>query len=122
MTKIENEEQYNALMQRIESLLPLVNDSTPKTDPNYIELVMLGNLVADYEDVHYSLGEPSLFDLIKLRMYETGITTEKLASFLGVSPSKTEEYITGKTEPTLAFGKVISQKLDISPEVVLGLG
>ncbi len=122
MTKIENEEQYNALMQRIESLLPLVNDSTPKTDPNYIEFVMLGNLVADYEDVHYSLGEPSLFDLIKLRMYETGITTEKLASFLGVSPSKTEEYITGKTEPTLAFGKVISQKLDISPEVVLGLG
>ena len=122
MTKIENEEQYNTLMQRIESLLPLVNDSTPKTDPNYIEFVMLGNLVADYEDVHYSLGEPSLFDLIKLRMYETGITTEKLASFLGVSPSKTEEYITGKTEPTLAFGKVISQKLDISPEVVLGLG
>lgn len=122
MTKIENEEQYNALMQRIESLLPLVNDSTPKTDPNYIEFEMLGNLVADYEDVHYSLGEPSLFDLIKLRMYETGITTEKLASFLGVSPSKTEEYITGKTEPTLAFGKVIIQKLDISPEVVLGLG
>lgn len=122
MTKIENEEQYNVLMQRIETLLPLINDSTPKNDPNYIEFAMLGNLVADYEEAHYSLGEPSLFDLIKLRMYETGITTEKLASFLGLSPSKTEEYITGKAEPTLAFGKVISQRLNIAPETVLGLG
>ena len=121
MTKIENEEQYNALMHRIETLLPLVNDSTPTSDPNYVEFEMLGNLVADYEEVHYSLGKPSLLDLIKLRMYETGITTEKLASFLGLSTSKTEDYITGKTEPTLAFGKVISQKLNIAPERVLGL-
>lgn len=121
MTKIENEEQYNALMQRIENLLPLVNDQTPKSDPNYIEFEMLGNLVADYEEQHYSLGEPSLFDLIKLRMYETGITSDNLASFLGLPKSKTEDLISGKAEPTLAFGKVISQKLDIAPEVVLGL-
>ncbi len=108
-------------MQRIETLLPLVNDSTPKTDPNYIEFEMLGNLVADYEEAHYSLGKPSLFNLIKLRMYETGITTENLASLLGLSSSKTEDYITGRAEPTLAFGKVISQKLNIAPETVLGL-
>jgi HTH-type transcriptional regulator/antitoxin HigA len=121
MTKIDNEEQYNALMQRIETLLPLVNDSTPTTDPNYIEFEMLGNLVADYEEAHYSLGKPSLMGLIKLRMYETGITVDNLASFLGLSSSKTEDFINGKAEPTLAFGKVISQKLNIAPETVLGL-
>ena len=121
MTKIDNEEQYNALMQRIETLLPLVNDSTPTTDPNYIEFEMLGNLVADYEEAHYALGKPSLLSLIKLRMYETGITTENLASMLGLSSSKTEDFITGRAEPTLAFGKVISQKLNIAPETVLGL-
>ena len=121
MTKIDNEEQYNALMQRIETLLPLVNDSTPTTDPNYIEFEMLGNLIADYEEAHYSLGKPSLMGLIKLRMYETGITVDNLASFLGLSSSKTEDFINGKAEPTLAFGKVISQKLNIAPETVLGL-
>ena len=121
MTKIDNEEQYNALMQRIETLLPLVNDSTPTTDPNYIEFEMLGNLIADYEEAHYSLGKPSLMGLIKLRMYETGITVDNLASFLGLSSSKTEDFFNGKAEPTLAFGKVISQKLNIAPETVLGL-
>jgi plasmid maintenance system antidote protein VapI len=54
-------------------------------------------------------------------MYETGITVDNLASFLGLSSSKTEDFITGKAEPTLAFGKVISQKLNIAPETVLGL-
>ena len=36
------------------------NLDTPETDPLYLELKLLGNLVADYEEDHYSLGEPSL--------------------------------------------------------------
>ena len=47
MTKIENEAQYLWAEQRVEELLPLVNDNTPTDDPNYIELVLLSNLVAD---------------------------------------------------------------------------
>ena len=47
MTKIENESQYEWAVERVEKLLPLVNDETPETDPNYIELVLLSNLVAD---------------------------------------------------------------------------
>ena len=48
MTKIENESQYEWAVERVEKLLPLVNDETPETDSNYIELVLLSNLVADY--------------------------------------------------------------------------
>lgn len=65
MTKIENENQYDWAVARVEQLLPLVNDDTPETDPNYIELVLLSNLVADYSDEHYSVGEPTLIDIIK---------------------------------------------------------
>ena len=36
MTKIENEIQYEWAVNRVEQLLPLVNDDTPETDPNYI--------------------------------------------------------------------------------------
>ena len=68
MTKIENEIQYEWAVNRVEQLLPLVNDETPETDSNYIELVLLSNLVADYSDEHFSLGEPSLVDIIKLSL------------------------------------------------------
>ena len=48
MTKIENIEQYEWALSRVEQLLPLVDDNTPRTNPNSIELELLSNLVADY--------------------------------------------------------------------------
>ena len=48
MTTKENE-QYNVAMVRIEKLMPLVTEETPEDDRNSIELVLLSNLVADYE-------------------------------------------------------------------------
>lgn len=42
-------------MARIEELLPLVNDDTPKTDKNLIELDLLSELVSEYEDEHYPI-------------------------------------------------------------------
>lgn len=55
MTHIENEKQYNAAMARIEELMPLVTESTPEDDRNSIELVLLSNLVADYEQERYPI-------------------------------------------------------------------
>lgn len=121
MTKIENEIQYEWAVSRVEDLLSLVNDDTPDTDPNYIELVLLSNLVADYSEEHYSLGNPSLIDVIKLRMYEMGINQSALAKLIGVSPSRVSEYLSGKKQPTLLQGKRISQKLNIDPAIVLGV-
>ena len=88
MTKIENEIQYEWAVNRVEQLLPLVNEETPETDSNYIELVLLSNLVADYSDEHFSLGEPSLVDIIKLRMYEMGLNQTALAKLIGVQQTK----------------------------------
>ena len=121
MTKIENESQYEWAVSRVEELLPLVNDNTPENDPNYIELVLLSNLVADYSDEHFSVGEPSLIDVIKLRMYEMGLTQASLAKLIGVSPSRVSDYLSGKSEPTLKVGRTISKKLNISPAIVLGV-
>jgi HTH-type transcriptional regulator/antitoxin HigA len=57
MTKIETKEQYDWAMERIEQLLPLVDDDTPRNDPNSIELELLSNLAADYSDEHYNIGK-----------------------------------------------------------------
>lgn len=121
MTKIKNESQYEWAVARVEQLLPLVNDDTPETDPNYIELVLLSNLVADYSEEHFALGNPSLIDVIKLRMYEMGLTQASLAKLIGVSPSRVCDYLSGKAEPTLKVGRAISTKLNISPSIVLGV-
>lgn len=121
MTKIENERQYEWAVERVEKLLPLVNDDTPVSDSNYIELVLLSNLVADYSEEHYSLGEASLIEIIKLRMYEMGLTQAALAKLIGVSPSRISDYLSGKSEPTLKVGRLLSQKLDIDPAIVLGV-
>ncbi|MCL2651989.1 MAG: XRE family transcriptional regulator [Candidatus Azobacteroides sp.] len=56
MAKIENEIQYNWALNRVEELLPMVDDNTPLDDPNSIELELLSNIVADYSDKHFSLG------------------------------------------------------------------
>lgn len=53
MTKIENHIQYEWAVNRVEELLPLVNDETPQSNPNRIELELLSNLVADYSEEHF---------------------------------------------------------------------
>ena len=121
MTKIENQTQYEWAVKRLEELLPLVKDDTPLNDPNSIELGLLSNLVADYSEEHFSLGEPSLVDVLKLRMYEMGLNQKSLAKLVGVSPSRLSDYISGKCEPTLKVAREISRKLNIDANIVLGV-
>lgn len=121
MTKIETYEQYQWALGRVEELLPYVTDDTPVSDPKSIELELLSNLVADYSDEHFALGEPSLVDILKLRMYELGLTQKALASLIGISPSRLCDYISGKSEPTLKVAREMSRKLNIDANIVLGV-
>ena len=118
---IKNEIQYNAACERIEELLKVVGNDTPTSDKNFIELDLLSDLVADYEEAFYPVKAPALADVIKLRMYEMGINQMKLSELLEISPSRVSEYLTGKSEPTLSVARNISRKLDISASVVLGV-
>lgn len=121
MAKIQNETTYKAAMERIEELLPLVDDNTPSNDKNLIELDLLSELVADYEDEHYPIKSPSLVDVIKLRMYEMGLNQVKLSELLEVSPSRVSDYLTGRCEPTLKVARAMSRKLNIDANIVLGI-
>lgn len=121
MTKIETKDQYYWAVKRVEALLPLVTDETPRDDPNSIELELLSNLVADYSEEHFALGEPSLVDVLKLRMYEMGLDQKALAKQIGVSPSCLSDYISGRRKPTLKVAREISQKLNIDINIVIGV-
>jgi HTH-type transcriptional regulator/antitoxin HigA len=86
MAKIQNETAYKAAMERIEELLPLVDDDTPLSDKNLIELDLLSALVEEYKDEYYPIKTPSLVDIMKLHMYEMGLSQAKLSKLLGVLP------------------------------------
>ena len=121
MAKITSEIAYKATMERIEELLPLVDDNTTLDNRNLIELELLSNLVADYEDEHYPIKTPSLLEVLKLRMYEMKLNQNKLSELLNVSPSRISEYLSGKSEPTLKIAREISKKLNIDSDIVLGV-
>ncbi|NDV46754.1 helix-turn-helix domain-containing protein [Paludibacter sp. 221] len=121
MMKILNKIAYEATMARIEELLPLVDDNTPMSDKNLIELDLLSGLAAEYEEEHYPIGKPALVDIIKLRMYEMGLTQTSLASLLGISKSRISDYLNGRSEPTLQVAREMSVKLNIDASIVLGV-
>ena len=121
MTRIENETQYNWAVAKVETLLPLVDDNTPVDHPDSIELELLSNLVADYSEIHFAIGTPSLVEAIKLRMYEMGLTQKALANILGIKQTRISEIITGQKEPTYRIARNISKKLDIDASIVLGV-
>ena len=121
MAKIKTEKQYKAACMRIEELLKVVSNETPADDQNYLELDLIADLVADYEEEHFPVKAPALVDVIKLRMYEMGLTQNKLSELLNVSPSRVSEYLSGKCEPTLRVAREMSRKLGIDANIVLGV-
>ena len=121
MAKIKTEAAYRAALKRIDELLPLTGDDVPMDDPNMLEMDMLCDMVEEYEDIHYPISKPPLIEVIKLRMYEMGLNQQGIASLLGISAPRMSEIMHGKTEPSLSLARTMCQKLDISPEIVLGL-
>lgn len=61
-----SKKQYKYALERIEELLPLVNDDTPATDQNAIELSIVSDVVVAYENKHYPIGKPTIGELISL--------------------------------------------------------
>ena len=118
---IKTEKQYNAACARVEELLRIVGNDMPTDRKEFIELDLLSDLVADYEEANYPVKEPELAEVIRSRMYEMGINQTKLSKILGVSPSRVSEYLNGKSEPPLSIARNICRKLDISASVVLGV-
>lgn len=120
MTKIKNEVQYEKAIERIEELLPKVNNKTPENDKNFVELDLLSDLVAEYEEEYYPISKPTLPEIIQLRMAELSITQKKLAEILNVSPSRISEYLNGKSEPTLKIARQLKDELGIDADIILG--
>ena len=116
-----SKQQYEYALNRIEELLPLVTDETPASDKNAIELTIVSDVVEAYEKLHYPIAKPTIGELISLSIEEKGMTQKQLAKELGVSPSRVNDYISGRAEPTLRISRAICLILGIAPAAMLGM-
>ena len=113
--------QYEFALARIEELLPMVDDNTPANDKNAIELSVLSDIVIAYEKEHYPIAKPTVSELIALSLEEKGMTQKQLAGEIGLSPSRINDYISGRSEPTLRNAGLLCRALNISPAAMLGV-
>jgi HTH-type transcriptional regulator/antitoxin HigA len=120
MNKI-TKNQYEFALARREVLLPLVKEDTPANDRDMIELSVWSDIVIDYEKEHYPIEKPTVSELIELSLEEKEMTQKQLASEIGISPSRINDYISGRSEPTLKIAHLLCRTLDIPANAMLML-
>jgi HTH-type transcriptional regulator/antitoxin HigA len=118
---IKTEKDYNVIAERVEELLQNPDNIENKDAKGYVELNVLSDLVAEYEERNYKVKKNSLVEVLKLRMAEMELNQKRLSELLGVSTSRVSEYLNGKSEPTLKVAREISIKLGIDASIVLGI-
>lgn len=121
MRKSMDQMRYEYALTRVEALLPLVGEDTPANDPTAMELAIMSDYVIAYEKEHYPLGKPTVAQLIQLSLEEKGMTQKELAREIGVSPTRINDYVSGRAEPTLKVARLLCTVLGIAPALLLGL-
>ncbi len=114
------EMQYQYALERIEDLLPVVNGEDPNEE-KAVELSIYSDIVIEYEKEHFPIEKPTPAELIQASLTEKSMTQKDLASQVGVSPSRINDYVSGRSEPTLRIASRLCVALGIAPAAMLGL-
>ena len=114
-------QQYEFALKRIEELLPIVDGQTSERDSSAIELSLLSEIVSEYETLNYPIDKPTIAELIDLALEERKMTQKELAREIGVSPSRINDFITGRAEPSLKIARRLCVTLGITASAILGL-
>ena len=104
MAHIKNEMQYHAACDRINQLLKVVSNQTPVEDPNLLELDMLSDMVADYEEEHFPIVPREELENQRMTfqaLFEACpfLNATAFAECIGINPSLMRKYRAGLTSP-----------------------
>ena len=119
MAQIKSEQQYKAMMARIDELFFTTDENTPEDDPRLQELEVLSALVEEYEQEHYPIETPTMIEMMKARLVENNWTQKDMASLIGMTAPRLNAVLSGKADPTFEQAKLISKRLNINPAIVL---
>lgn len=114
-------EQYEFALKRVDELLPLVDDASVEDSRLVTELSLMSEIVVEYETLHFPIERPTISQLIELALEEQEMTQKELAGKIGVSPSRINDYITGRSEPTIRIAKKLCVTLGITASAMLGI-
>lgn len=124
---IQSEEEYQLVMEKIETYLQKATqqgEKKPLTAREKKELRHLSVVAEAWEDSipMMPIPEPqSIPELIQLKMYEMKIKQKEMAALLQITPSKLSQILNGKAKANLKVVKNMFLKLDIEAEFLLGL-
>jgi HTH-type transcriptional regulator/antitoxin HigA len=119
MGKSITHKEYVEANLRLEELIDIVDDNTPTDDPLAKEFMEITDIIEQYEEIHFTMGLPTLQEMIELRMFEMGLKRKDLAALLNTSASRISDYLNGKREITLNVAKALHQKLNIDSDIIL---
>jgi HTH-type transcriptional regulator/antitoxin HigA len=110
---IKNEDEYQAALAQIESMLDV-----PEDRRDYDGLELLSVLIEKYENEHYPIAPPDPIEAIKFRMEQAGLTKKDLLPYLG-SRSRVSEILSGKRELTLGMIRALNAHLGIPADALI---
>ena len=86
---------------------------------------MIRNVTRQYfvigNDTAGPIDRPTVAQLIQLSLEENGMTQKELAKRIGVSPSRINDYVCGRAEPSLKVARMLCSVLGIAPALLLGM-
>jgi len=112
---IKTEDDYDAVLEEVESLVDLdPEEGTAEAD----RLELLTLLVQDYESGRYPTSLPDPIDAIRFRMEQTNLKQADLVPYIG-SRSKVSEVLSGKRALSLPMIRALHANLGIPAKVLL---
>ena len=114
-----SEEEYKLACKKIEEMLPYIHGDTPKDDPLCVEYKAMTATVEKYETAHFPIPKPTIAEIIADALDDMGYSQNQLAELIRVSPSKVNDYLSGKAEPTLKIAGRLCRVLHIAPAEML---
>ncbi|MBN2895383.1 MAG: DNA-binding protein [Campylobacterales bacterium] len=112
---IRTETDYDAALQRIDTLMEL-NPDIASADGDELEVLVI--LVEKYEEKHWAIATPDPIEAIKYRMEEMGLKQKDLVPLIG-SKSKVSELLNHKINLSLSMISNLSSALHIPLEVLI---
>ena len=111
---IRTESDYRLTLDRLELIFD-AEIGTPDSD----EADILGLMVDEYEKKHYPIDAPDPIEAIKIRMEEMQLKQLDLVDAIG-GKSRVSEILSRKRKLTVEMIRNLTQKLNLSPELLIG--
>ena len=110
---IKTENDYNQALERLEVIFDAKKGSSEGD-----ELEVLGILIDQYENEHFTIGMPDPIEAIKFRMEQMGYNQNDLANIVGLK-SRASEILNRKRKLSLEMIRQLHEQLNIPTDVLI---